>query len=707
MEVIRKNLEAQDLQWFQNLLRDTIPSNVVAAFDTEADGLDILESRPFLFQFGWYDYSTDTINAFAIDLTTVTNWVAFINVWYKFVKDVPEYLAHNVKFDMHMTANINAAYPYDNLSDTMFYIRFAHDNVSARNGGVKLGLKDYCTKYIDPEAKHHDHEIQVQRAAIAKKHNMDLKQALGWTIKKMDEFFNDNTNLESDFPNVDTWLAYKTWHAKLPKELRHVWGKINTEDVPYNLVNRELIIRYGIEDIVLTLKVYLKTKPVVDARGTMPGLLIENQCIRPLWEQERMGFDIDEEYVEDSFYRMRNYILGCRQELVRLAGGPMTANQNAKLLDILQSQGINIPGTGEEHLAQLHKNYKDHPALELVNCIRELRTLEKWFVTYLMRFKGKKRVYTTINQVGAASLRMSSDFQQFPKKGLKDKYDNELFNPRRCIKVPDGYDAIVYLDYSQIELRVQALYTILVGHPDINLCRAYMPYECTSPELGDYDFYNPETRKQWNRPDWFLKEDPTRTWTPTDVHGATTMAAFNMDESHPMFKELRSLGKRVNFAKNYGAQYNKISEMFPDYDAETITAIDGGYYKAFPGVKYYQNYCYNIGNYQAYATNLFGVRYWGVSGHNLINMFIQGGSATFLKLKIIELHAYCKEHAPGVRLIIPIHDEQQFAFKREDLGHVGKLQEIMELWDDCLVPIVADAEITYTYWSEKKEMAHA
>jgi DNA polymerase I-like protein with 3'-5' exonuclease and polymerase domains len=234
-----------------------------------------------------------------------------------------------------------------------------------------------------------------------------------------------------------------------------------------------------------------------------------------------------------------------------------------------------------------------------------------------------------------------------------------------------------------------------------------MPFECTSPELGDYDFDNPEIRKQWNRPDWYLKEDPTKTWTPTDVHGATTMAAFDMDDTHPMFKELRSLGKRVNFAKNYGAQYKKISEMFPDYDVATITAIDGGYYKAFPGIKYYQQYCYDLGTFQPYATNLFGVRYWGVSGHNLINMLIQGGSATFLKLKIIALDEYCERSARDVRLIIPIHDEQQFAFRDCDLHHIAKLQEIMEDWDDCVVPIVADAEITRTYWSEKKEMAHA
>ena len=85
-------------------------------------------------------------------------------------------------------------------------------------------------------------------------------------------------------------------------------------------------------------------------------------------------------------------------------------------------------------------------------------------------------LYTTINLNTAVTGRVSSDFQQFPKYAIKTLDGIELFHPRKLFIVPDGYKGIVYLDYSQIELRVQALYTILVGEGDLNLCRAYMPY---------------------------------------------------------------------------------------------------------------------------------------------------------------------------------------------------------------------------------------
>ena len=194
--------------------------------------------------------------------------------------------------------------------------------------------------------------------------------------------------------------------------------------------------------------------------------------------------------------------------------------------------------------------------------------------------------------------------------------------------VPDGYKAIIYLDYSQIELRLQAMYTILVGHPDLNLCRAYMPYQChayfnsykgklvgteiqytaVEPTIIHFDYNIKAHIKHAYDIDWYLDESPEVKWTPTDVHGATTKAAFNIDETDEHYHDLRYIGKRVNFAKNYGAQRGKIAEMFPEYSDEDITRIDGAYYLAFPGIKHYHDYCYRLANQQPYATNLFGLR---------------------------------------------------------------------------------------------------
>jgi len=282
----------------------------------------------------------------------------------------------------------------------------------------------------------------------------------------------------------------------------------------------------------------------------------------------------------------------------------------------------------------------------------------------------------------------------------------ELFHPRKVIKLKgtDSEAGIVYLDYSQIELRFQALYTILVGEPDLNLCRAYMPYKCVNKFGELFDCKNIEHIKSWDK-EWYYEENPTEHWVATDVHGATTKAAFDIDEHHPDYKHLRYVGKRVNFAKNYGAQYKKICTMFPDRTAEECVKIDGAYYTAFPGVKAYHNYCYQISQMQSYVTNLFGIKYYGVSGHKLINMLVQGSAAYYLKMKIKELYDYSTKHKIHTKWQMQIHDELSWLYNRQDDPEIFfAFKKIMEDWDDALVPIVADMEATTTTWAEKKDV---
>jgi DNA polymerase-1 len=248
------------------------------------------------------------------------------------------------------------------------------------------------------------------------------------------------------------------------------------------------------------------------------------------------------------------------------------------------------------------------------------------------------------------------------------------------------------------------MYTILVGSPEPNLCRAYMPYNCVNEKQEVFDVYNKEHLRTW-KGEWYLIEDPTKRWTKTDIHGVTTKIAFDIDETHPDFHALRYKGKRVNFAKNYGAKFRRIKQMFPEYDDERIKKIDDSYYLAFPGVKKYHEYCYQLALAQSYAVNLFGVRYYNVSGHNLINMLIQGSGAYFLKWKIKENYDYCKAHGIKSRLQMNIHDELSWEKHKDDPIEVFyKFKELMETWEDTLVPIVADMEITYSTWAKKEEI---
>ena len=284
------------------------------------------------------------------------------------------------------------------------------------------------------------------------------------------------------------------------------------------------------------------------------------------------GFQIDEDYVREVTKTLADYLRQQRKALYDLVG-PVGVGAHAKIKEILINKyGLNVPGTGKEDLSRIYDELKhkepDSEVVRFIGLVQELRTLEKWYSTYLLRFiremdLGHKRIYTQINQVGTVSGRVTSDFQQFPKYGITKEDGSPLFHPRKMIVKSDGYKGIAYLDYSQVELRLQALYTILVGEPDLNLCRAYMPYKCyrivCDGDIGEglaqyhfeeFDYKNPVHIKHAYDWKWYLKEDTKQEWTPTDVHAATTSVAFpDIDTKSDEFKKLRGkVGKRVNFA---------------------------------------------------------------------------------------------------------------------------------------------------------------
>ena len=690
---------------------------LATALDTETTGLHHIYDKPFLFQFGWCT-SEGTGFTYLVDLEETPELaIRTITIWNTLVAQAPIYLGHHVSFDLNMLININVPYWAPNISDTQIWIRLGSDAIPERKGGVPLALKKFATNYIDRSAATMEAKLSKERTAIAKKYNITLKRSLGWTLKQIEEFFKDKLHTYEDLPE-EARQKYIDWHTlELPVRLQSkVNGAVSSDDIPYNKLNRDNVKYYAHLDIVWTLEAYLLMQPIVTIRGNLDAVKREEANIYPLVRMERVGFKIDHPYLLQASRDLKEYTLQRREDLCKCAGTDLKSSQSQKILYLLQSVFmIDTDTTESETLSRICSELKhtnpQHPAIEFIETLQELRTLEKWYSTYLMRFIRDFRpedgkLYTTIHQTGTVSGRVTSDFQQFPKEGIVTVDGRELFHPRKLVIAKDGdFNAIVYLDYSQIELRLQAFYTILVGHPDLNLCRAYSPYECHLADGTPYDVHNPWCVSHAYDMDWYYNEKPEEKWTPLDVHGATTKIAFEIDESDPRFHALRYSGKRVNFAKNYGAQYNRIKQMFPEYDDEQIHKIDDAYYKAFPGVKKYHEYCYNMANIKAYLSNMFGVRYYGASGHNLINMLVQGTGAYFLKWKIVQVDEYLRKHHCKSQLMMQIHDELQFKMHKDDDPQIFfDIKKIMETWEDSLMPIVADMEVTTTTWAEKYEV---
>ena len=714
-----------DFEYLQNVVNSIKPQ--IGAMDTETDGLHIIDNKPFVVQFGFLDPTNNKGFTFAIDLENnpkeFTDEV--LSYWDSVAHSLKLYMGHNIKFDLHMLTNIGYQYIDDNLTDTMFWIRYGHDALHPEEGGPMLGLKEYATKYIDRNAKLHEHKLSKERSEIAKMYNNRLKNMLNkaqikplpgyksFTLKSFNELFNDCIFEISDLPE-DIREVYNDWKMSLPLYLQHkVQSVVESSMIRYNDLNRENLITYSHYDIVYTLEIFASLAHVIKNRHQEEAIRIENACIIPWYEMERTGFKADKEYLENSRKKMKAYIIERRKLFYELAGEKIGVGQHPAIKRILKDKfNLEVSSTSNEKLELIkNKMLNDHQIVSFIDLLQELRTLEKWYSVYIIRFqkelKHNDKLYATINQVGTVSGRVTSDFQQFPKKSIVTICNDELFHPRKVVYTNT---ALVYLDYSQIELRFQALYTILVGHPDFNMCRAYMPYECYMLDDVDYkkvqfDPNNPIHIKHYNDHIWYHNED-NKQWSPVDVHGATTTAATGKHPGDPDWDILRrDVGKRVNFAKNYGAELPRIKQMFPDKTHEECVKINDAYYKAFPGVKEYHKYCSQRAAMYSNTTNLLGVKYYNVSGHKLKNLLIQGSAAFFLKQKIIELYKYCKENNIKTKFQMQIHDELSWEYDPADPPEVFfKFKEIMEDWKDTKVPIIADMEVTTTSWADKKEV---
>ena len=701
--------------------KDKTNSKAIIFFDTETTGLNIKYDKPFLLPWGFY---TEDFDAYIYCVDIDVDELLFKQTAESIIKlsKLNGLCGHNIKYDIHMLNNIGIDTP-DNIHyiDTMVLIRLAHDALTPENGGPPLGLKEYAVKYIDRSAKDHEHIVKQERTNISKDYNKKLKDILykidkKWTTKYIDDYFKDVLH------NVDTLDEnvrgpYKNWLESLPIQIKNnmTSGRVESNDIPYNLLNRVRTTEYAMHDILWTMEIYLQCRPAITARQNEEALRREEEIIPALVRMESCGFQIDVDYVHQITHDLSEYLQQQRTKLYNLIGEHINIGQHAKIKEILSEKfSLQVSGTGKEDLNRVYDELKmanpEASVVKFIGLIQELRTLEKWYATYLLRFvreieQGHTRIYTQINQVGTVSGRVTSDFQQFPKYGITKDDDTPLFHPRRMIVKSDGYKGLAYLDYSQVELRLQALYTILVGSPDLNLCRAYMPYECVLKDGTVFDYTNQEHIAHAYDWEWFYKEKPEDEWVATDVHAATTHVAFpDLDVHSDEFKKLRGkVGKRVNFAKNYGAQFNRIKVMFPDYDDETIHRIDDAYYQAFPGVKKYHEYCYQMCQLQPYVDNLFGVRYYGLSGHKAINCLVQGSGAYLLKERIKEVDAFIQEHHLKTRIQMQIHDELSYEVYPGEEQYVMEFKKIMQKFDGTYVPIIADLEFTSTNWADKKE----
>lgn len=529
------------------------------AYDTETTGLDFMHDVPFLVIFGfdkhiyYWEASLKEATLAMFDIVKENNKMLF---------------AHNAKYDYHMLLNGGTPIPEDiELSDSITLFRLINE---CDDEHASMRLEKLGEKYVDPTAKFASNLIKEKLHKIKK----DRKKMV-----------TDNYKLitgEKSFKNA--WEEYINRVRFITKynECFDDYKEPNYYDVYKE--DKELVTLYAIDDVVIILEFLRKagniySKKYYNYRTKSVDTRIwkqENKLIPRIAMIERNGFKVDVEYLKKSHYLIEDFKNKLYSRLHSITNANWKVGQHNEIKKYFKEvHNIYLEKSDKKAIQQL-THHENEVVSEVANLILKLRTVDKWLSTYIdgilnkiIEVNGEWKLFTSINNNGAVSGRVSCDLQQMPKyailetdedsellldESLTDDDGHELFHPRKFVIPSDGYK-LYFADYSQMELRIQAYYTILTGNLDYNLCRAYMPYDCyyidENNNKVEFDYRNPNHIRHSYDWKWYNKDNTE--WEATDLHTKTTLTAFpelaDQTETKEFKKKWRYLGKSTNFAE--------------------------------------------------------------------------------------------------------------------------------------------------------------
>lgn len=653
-------------------------------FDTETDGLNIITSKPFLFQYGLVDEKLNLLGIQSFYKEDVASRNQFIN----YLRQAVTLVGHNIKFDVHMCINngidINI-FESKNYIDTAVLARLVIDHDKQSDKAFSTALKKLAVRFLGIDSSDEERKLKAELSNLTIQHKQGLKDYLvannvwvpGITQREDTKVLND---------------IYNNWHKvfhKYPTIKPHRQMYFTKFPAPTYRDCSNVVV-YGEGDIKHTHGLFKLWYPRVVSLKQSDTLVRISRATFPLILMERKGLTVDvPRLLNDRDMLLQEY---SKTKIIDpRTGAQLSIGQHAKLKELYEYEsGMSLASADKEARSQVAMFSAAANAADYISKMdKYISTYIAGIINKLTLVNGEYKVFTQYNLAGTVTGRLSSDFQQFPKEPLELSNGHKV-DIRAWFIVPKQNKYMFYMDYSQLELRLQCEWTNIVnGQPDINLVRAFNPYRTIIGMDGKH----------------YLEEDPTIEWKPTDLHGLTAKTAFpGIDENHPEWKHYRQLGKRANFACNYGASAPKIQESL-HVDFKTAQALVAGYKKTFKGVVDFGNWL----NRQTHITdnipNLFLRRYYSRNKHQLNNWLVQGSGADLLLLKLREVYEYIKTR-PHWNFMITVHDE--IGYTCDDIPEQQLQKEIKDIqsimgYSFSAVDIVADVEVTQTCWSDKDD----
>ncbi|KAF0195090.1 MAG: DNA polymerase I [Bacillota bacterium] len=400
---------------------------------------------------------------------------------------------------------------------------------------------------------------------------------------------------------------------------------------------------------------------------------VEAPLSRVLASMELTGIAVDVDVLKAMEQGTDSRLRVIMESIYALAGGEFNI-ASPKQLGFVLFEKLGLPilkknKTGYSTDAEVLEALADQH--EIVSKILEYRTLAKLKSTYLEGLQKvidkHGKVHTTYNQTVTATGRLSSTEPNLQNIPIRLEEGRLI---RRAFKPSAGYDKILAVDYSQIELRILA----------------------------------------------HLSRDPILTeafCTGEDIHRRTAAEVFGVNKAE-VTREMRDRAKAVNFGIVYGISDYGLSRDIKVTRGEARAYISN-YFARYSGVKCYIEGVIAEAKSKGYVTTLLNRRRYlpDINSKNFnlrsfaertaMNTPIQGTAADLIKLAMVRVHDEIVRLKLKSRMILQVHDELIFEATDDELPLLKNLvRSTMENALELSVPLTVDLKVGDNWYNVEK-----
>ncbi|RMD48460.1 MAG: hypothetical protein D6830_06800 [Ignavibacteria bacterium] len=362
------------------------------------------------------------------------------------------------------------------------------------------------------------------------------------------------------------------------------------------------------------------------------------------------GVKLDLDHLKKLSEDMEVRITEIEKEIYRMCGKEFNINSTQQLgkilydeMEIHKEMNVKrIPKTAKGSYSTSESALEKFAGHPIVDLILEYRKLNKLKNTYIDAFPSMisertGRLHASFNQTITATGRLSSSDPNLQNIPIRTDIGKEI---RKAFIPENPEDFILSADYSQIELRILAEMS-----GDENLLNAFRNNE--------------------------------------DIHTATASKIFGISPDE-VTADHRRKAKEINFGIIYGMnEYGLASRL--GISPDEAKGIIQNYFAQFPKVHDYIIHVIVQASRKKYVETILGRRRYipeidskdrntrENAERQAINTTIQGSAADLIKIAMIEIHKYLKNHQKNTKMIIQIHDELVFEVPADELEEMKKI----------------------------------